>query len=129
MSIFQMAIIVVVAVMVSILLKQYGKPEYAVVVQISTGTILILSVIVKVSELITELTSLSTTIGLNADYIKLLIKVLGICIITQFVSELCKDSGENSLASQIEFAGKIIVVTLMLPLLKSIINLVVGIII
>lgn len=124
-----MAIIVVVAVMVSILLKQYGKHEYAIVVQISTGTILMLSIVVKIGDLITELTGLSSTIGLSVDYIKLLIKVLGICIITQFVSELCKDSGENSLASQIEFAGKIIVVTLMLPLLKSIINLVVGIII
>lgn len=128
MSILQMAIIVVIAVMISMLLKEYGKTEYAIVVQIATGTILMLSVVEKISDLITELTGLSSSLGLSDDYIMLLIKVLGICVITQFVCELCKDSGENSLASQIEFAGKIIVVTLMLPLLKSIISLVVGII-
>lgn len=128
MSIFQSAILVIVALIVSILLRQYGKKEISIMVQIATGTIIMISVILKITDVVTELTDLASGIGLNISYIKLLIKVLGICIITQFVCEICKDSGESALASQIEFAGKIIVVTLMLPLLKSIISLVVGII-
>lgn len=128
MSIFQAAILVIVALIVSILLKQYGKKEIAIAVQIATGAMIMMGVILKITDVVEELTSLASGIGLDIGYVKLLIKVLGICIITQFVCEICKDSGENALASQIEFAGKIIVVALMLPLLKSIISLVVGII-
>lgn len=128
MSIFQSAILVIVALIISILLRQYGKKEISIMVQIATGAIIMMSIIFKITDVVTELTDLAGGIGLNISYIKLLVKVLGICIITQFVCEICKDSGESALASQIEFAGKIIVVTLMLPLLKSIISLVVGII-
>lgn len=129
MNIFQSAILVIVALVVSILLRQYGKKEYSILVQIATGTIIMVSVVVQISDVVTQLTELASGIGINTAYVKLLIKVLSICVITQFVCEICKDSGESALSSQIEFAGKIIVVTLMLPLLKSIINLVVGIII
>lgn len=129
MSIFQSAILVVVALVISILLRQYGKKEIALMVQIAAGGIVMISVILQITDIVTQLTDLANHIGLNISYIKLLIKVLGICIITQFVCEICKDSGESALASQIEFAGKIVVVGLMLPLLKSIISLVVGIVI
>lgn len=129
MSIFQSATLVVVALIVSILLRQYGKKEYSILVQIATGAIIMFSVVTQIADVVTDLTELASGIGINIAYIKLLIKVLGICVVTQFVCEICKDSGESALSSQIEFAGKIIVVTLMLPLLKSIINLVVGIII
>ncbi len=129
MSIFQSAVLVLIALVLSILLRQYGKKEIAILVQIATGAIIMMSVILKITDVVGELTDLAGSIGLNISYIKLLIKVLGICIITQFVCEICKDSGESALASQIEFAGKMIVVVMMLPLLKSIISLVVGIIV
>lgn len=129
MSIFQTAILVIIALILSILLRQYGKKEISIVIQIATGIIVMTSVILKITDVVTELSELAGGIGLNISYIELLIKVLGICILTQFVCEICKDSGESALASQIEFAGKIVVVILMLPLLKSIISLVVGIVV
>ena len=47
-------------------------------------------------------------------------KTLGICFLTQFAVDSCKDAGESALASKVELAGKVTVVVMALPLFQSI---------
>ena len=39
--------------------------------------------------------------------------------ITEFGSQICKDMGENSIASKIELGGKVIIMILGLPILTA----------
>ncbi|MCC8023396.1 MAG: stage III sporulation AC/AD family protein [Clostridiales bacterium] len=127
MSILQIGAVAVVSMLLSVLLKQY-KREYAVALQIVTGVVIAFLIIAQLAGIINEVMDLTSSIGLNLSYVQLLVKVLGICIVTQFISDLCKDAGESALASQVELAGKVIIVALILPLMRSIISLVIGII-
>ena len=56
------------------------------------------------------------------DYIKILFKALGICYLTEFSADICRDCKENAVASAAEVFGKIQLVVLSLPLFESIIE-------
>ena len=127
MNIIQIVGIAFVGLLISVLLKQYRK-EYALVVQTATVLIITFMIVSDISKILTTLTGLASGIGMNLSYIKILTKVLGVCLVTQFVSDLCKDNNEKALSSQVELSGKIIVVSLMLPLIEVLIQLVVGIV-
>ena len=45
-----------------------------------------------------------------------------------FAVSLCKDCGENNIASKLEFGGKIIIMSMSFPILLSIIDAIIGII-
>lgn len=127
MNMIQILAVTIVGMFLSILLRQY-KREYSIAVEIATVIAVMGMIISKIAAIAQRLLDLSSNIGLNASYIKLLIKVLGVCIITQLVSDICKDSGENAMSSQVELAGKIIVISLSLPIVEVLIQLVAGII-
>jgi len=40
--------------------------------------------------------------------------------ISSFCSEICRDAGESSIASKVEFAGKILILTLAIPILMAV---------
>ena len=69
------------------------------------------------------LLSLISNLGTNADslqYIETILKGLGIVILTQISSDICRDSGESTLAGYIETVGKLELLLLCIPLIEKI---------
>ena len=52
----------------------------------------------------------------------MLIKITGIAILTEFAVSICKDSGENAIASKIDMGGKVIMVSLSIPIMASLLE-------
>ena len=50
-------------------------------------------------------------------------KAVGICFFTQLASDVCRDAGEGSAASKIEFAGRCAVLVISLPLFTEVLEL------
>lgn len=71
-----------------------------------------------------EIRSLFSQADIDDQYIKILFKGLGICCITQLATDFCKDCGENAIAGQAEFAGKIALLIISFPLFKALIGIV-----
>ncbi len=80
-----------VALIIIVILKQY-KPEFAMYTSIIAGAIIIFFSLDKISAIINLLTSLSKKTGLNAEYLRILLKITGIAILTEFAVSICKDS-------------------------------------
>lgn len=51
-----------------------------------------------------------------------LLKGLGVALLTQIGAEFCRDNNENTLASRLELAGKLEILVISMPLIKSIIE-------
>ena len=69
------------------------------------------------------LLSLISTLGNGAGtsaYIEIILKGLGIVILTQISSDICRDSGEATLAGHIETVGKLELLLLCIPLIEEI---------
>lgn len=58
----------------------------------------------------------------------ILLKSLGICLVCEFASDVCKDMGQQGLSGAIELFGRVTVIILSLPIFESIISAVFGLI-
>lgn len=78
-----------------------------------------ISAVNPVIEYVNQLSSGSTN-----SYMLILFKALGISFITSTCSDLCRDCGENAIASKLEFFGKCEIIAVSLPLIKEITSLI-----
>jgi len=117
----------IMAIIIAVIIKQY-KPEFAIYASIITGAIIIFLVLDKITAIISLLTNLSKKTGINAEYLKILLKITGIAILTEFAVSICKDAGESAIASKVDFGGKIIVISMSIPIISALLELILRII-
>ncbi|MHB8157554.1 MAG: stage III sporulation protein AD, partial [Desulfocucumaceae bacterium] len=51
-----------------------------------------------------------------------ILKIVGIAYIADFGAQICRDAGEGAVASKIEFAAKIMVLVLAVPIVVAVLN-------
>ena len=123
MDIIKIVGIALIALVIIILLKQY-KPEFAIYISILTGILILILVMDKLSGIINLIKSIVTQSYINTEFITLLIKITGIAFLSEFAVSICKDSGEAAIASKIEIGSKIIIITMAIPILSSLLELI-----
>lgn len=105
------------------LFSDNGK-EYALYIKLAAAATVMSMIIIFVSPIAETVRNIYERAGADEEYLTVLFKALGICYITQFACDICKDSGENALASQAELAGKISLMLIALPLFESLADIV-----
>ncbi len=110
--------VVLCEITVYVLLKQY-KPEFAVLSEAAAVVILLFMLTDEIKNAIASFSVYFGFLGSANEYITVLLKVLGIALITQFTADMCRDSGESALASKVEFSGKIIITAASLPVIEA----------
>lgn len=116
-----------IALIVIVIIKQY-KPEFAIYISLVSGIIIVFLVFGKLSGIISILTDLSKKAGINATYLSIILKITGIAILTEFGVSICKDAGETAIASKIEFGGKIIIISISVPIIAALLEVITTII-
>ncbi|SEF82001.1 stage III sporulation protein AD [Caloramator fervidus] len=110
-----------------ILFVEKDKPEYAVHLSIATGLVIFFMMISKLTVVIQAIQQIAIKANIDYTYLNIVFKIIGIAYIASFGIEICKDSGQNSIASKIEFAGKVLIVLLSLPIMLAVIDLIIKI--
>lgn len=110
-----------IAVVMVIILKQY-RPEFAVYLSLIAGIILLTMVTGKIAEIVKLLENLANKSSFHTNFILILIKITGIAILTEFAVSISKDAGESAIASKIDLAGKVMVISLSIPILTSLVE-------
>ena len=109
----------------SILIKS-SKPELSFAV-ITAGVLVILmqifSNISKISNVFIEITSLT---GIENELLKLLLKLVSIGYLTEISAGILIDFGNVSLADKVVLGGKLTIILLSLPVIKTLLNLMQG---
>ena len=105
----------------TIILKQYRK-DFAIYVVIVGGALILLSSLETFRNIIDFINRLSNKSNISSDFIKLLIKITSISILLEFAISICKDSGESAIASKIDLGGKIIVISMSIPVISTMLN-------
>lgn len=118
MKIINIAVICIISTVLCKLFESRSK-EYGLFIRILTSVGIISAVIIYVSPIVETVNKIFIQTGANEEYVNILFKALGICYLTQFSYDVCKDSNENAMATQVEIAGKITLVLLALPLFSS----------
>lgn len=104
------------------------RGEIAIQISLIAAAIMFFMAVPYLKNLLEMFRDISNRIGLEVKYISLVLKVIGIAYVAQFGAELCRDSGESALASKIEFGGKVMIVTLSMPVLYSFLEIIEAVI-
>ena len=115
-----------IALIIIIIIKQY-RPEFTIYVSIIAGIIILMLVMDKMSNIINLLTNLSQKTAINNEFLVLLLKITGIAFLTEFAVSICKDCGESSIASKVDIGGKVIIISMSIPIISSLLETVVKI--
>ena len=91
----------------SIVLKEYKK-DYVIFVFLVGSFLILYFSFDMIKEIIVFLKDLSLKSRIDNSFITVLLKITGISILSEFAVSVCKDCGENSIASKIDLGGKII---------------------
>lgn len=126
-DIFKILAILFVSSILAVILKQKSG-EYAILLSVFAGVITALIILRHLSSSITSIGEYIEDYGIETQYFKTAVKALGIGYITSFTADACRDSGQTSLASKAELAGKTAIFIISLPLLVSVLDIAVGLI-
>lgn len=100
-----------------VVLKQI-KPEYSFLLRFALVALMI-AILISQLENVISLFYEYTDISEYSTYLSIAIKILGICYISQTGADICRDCSESTLATQVEFLGRISVVMASFPIIKE----------
>lgn len=121
MEIIKVASFAFIALFIYLLLKD-KKSDIGFFVILAAGISIFLYMIGQLTEVINFIKEVANRANIDTVYIGIVLKILGIAYITSFCSEICKDSGAGSIATKVEFAGKVMILGLAIPILMAVLD-------
>ena len=80
-----------------------------------------------ISQIVGVINDYTNKASINNKFVIVLLKITGIAILTEFAVSICKDSGESAIASKIDLGGKIIIISISIPIITALLELVISI--
>lgn len=111
------------AAAISVILRRYNN-EYGMYISIAVSVLIFAVILGALSPIFSLIEKLSEAAGTSSEYIAVLMKALAVCYITGLASDCCKDSGETAIAARIDFAGRIALLLISVPLFEAILEIV-----
>ena len=110
-----------ISLIVIVIIKQY-RPEFALYVSLLAGVLILMMIMDKLDAVINLLTTLSNKTAINNEFLILLIKITGIAFLTEFTVSICKDTGEVAIANKVDLGGKVLIITMSIPIIASLLE-------
>ena len=113
----------VVAALFAVMVRQRA-PEMALVLAMAACVLLLWNTLPEsIRDVMEELASLTE---ISPALLRPMLQTVGLALVTKLAAALCRDAGEGSLAAFVEVAGAAAAVLVALPLLKMVLQLVMG---
>ena len=119
MEIFGISACVICAVLFAAVVKKSNR-EYALLMTILTASLILLAVFQQVAPFLEEIEAIAQSESFDSGYLLVLLKAVGITLVGQTTSSLCKDAGESTLAFAVELASKAAILLVSLPVILKI---------
>lgn len=118
---FSVAVFCVCSAIMAILLRQHCH-EQSLMTALMACIAVLGGMMVFVEPIISDVSDVFSQAGISDSYISLIFKATAICFITQITCEICRDSGENAIASVAEMWGRGAITFMSMPILKTLIE-------
>lgn len=112
------------SLIITSILKEYKK-DFAIYAEIIGGAIILYVSIDYLKGIVDFMNGLSVT-GISSAFILILVKITGISILTEFAVSVCNDMGESAIANKVDLGGKLIIVSLSIPIISSVLSGLLG---
>ena len=111
---------------VLILIVREQKPVFAYMLAVFVGAAIFLELIGNIDSVVSMLEDLADRSGVPSVYLKTMLKVIGVAYIAEFAAQIVRDAGLESVAGKIEFAGKMLILVMAVPIIGVMIETVLN---
>lgn len=121
MEVLQIVAIGLIATVLVVVVKSQ-RPELGVLLSVAAGVIIFLLVLGQIASIMDIIKELATKAGINMVYMGTILKIIGIAYIAEFGAQICRDAGEGAVAAKIEFAAKVLIMVLAVPIVVAVLT-------
>lgn len=121
MEIAQIVGLALVTTILLLILRQ-EKPVLAVLLSIVFSIIIFTLMMGKMASILNVMRELTRRAEVNYFFFATILKILGVAYLGEFAAAICQDAGEQAVAKKVEFASKIIIAVLALPIMVAILE-------
>ncbi len=110
--------------LVMLLVLRQLKPEWGTLVRMAAAVLgagMVLGMVSSVVSFAEELFSVGGGV-MPADTWSILLKALGVAFLSEISASICRDSGESGLAGWVEMAGRVEILLLSFPLIRTVLE-------
>lgn len=125
MEIVKVAFIALLTVLFYALLRQI-KPEIAPLIIIGGAAVIIIMLSETLLGVTSEVDDMMSLAGIEKENVSVLLRSLGICVVTQFTANICYDNSCSSIAAAVELAGRLGAIVIAMPMLKTVAEIAIG---
>ena len=100
------------------IIKEYKK-EFAIYVVLIGSIIIFVISMDTFKSIISFIKDFESRNISGIPFLEIILKTTGIAILVEYAVSICRDSGESAIANKIDFAGKILILALTIPLISQ----------
>ena len=103
------------------------RPELALCLSLAAGVLVVVLIVGQLAPLASAIRRMLQGGDFSDDWLEVVLKAAGVCLVTQLTADTCKDAGETALAGKAELVGRVLLLLLAVPLFEQILTLVTGV--
>lgn len=126
MDILQIVGLALVATFLVLTLK-WQSPTIAFLISMLTGVMIFVFLLSPIKLIFAEVEKLASEANVDLKFLGTILKIIAIAYIAEFAAQIVRDSGEAGLAAKIEFAGKIFILVLAIPIVRVVIDTIIRV--
>ena len=121
MNMVQIGMIGVLGALLAIQFKG-GKTEYGIYMSVAVSIVLFLCIVDRLEIFVQTIDEIRRYISMDTGYLSTMLKMIGITYISEFSSSICKDTGYQTIAVQIEVFSKLTILAMGMPILLALLE-------
>ena len=123
MSMLSLMVISLIGVVSAVIIRSY-KPEFSFIIILLLSFLFLGWLVTVLAEVKQKFEYLASFFRDNQLYYEILFKITIVTYLCEFTSGLCKDAGYNSISTQIEMAGKVMILLSAIPVIMALIEVI-----
>ena len=104
------------------------KPEIAPLMIIGGAAVIIVMLAESLIGITGEVDEMMSLAGIEKENVSVLLRALGICVVTQFAANICYDNSCSTIAAAVELAGRVGAISIAVPMIKTVAEIAIGLI-
>lgn len=98
------------------------KSEYAMLLTLAAMLLVFGAALTQLKGITAVFADLASAASLDAVYLKLLMKIMGLAWVSQLASDICQEAGCVSISRQIEIYSRFIILSISLPIVTELVQ-------
>lgn len=122
MEILKIVLIGIIGAVSFVYLKSTNQ-ELCGLLSLGTGILILLMTLSYVLSAVNFFKDLALSTGISNEILTIILKITAISYLISFSQTLCEDMGVSSIGSKIEFAGRVIIFVMAIPIYSNLFNI------